>query len=284
LVLRNGKAVRKPSTRLNAGDVLEATWEPETIASDLTPVEGALEILFEDGDLLVLNKAPGVVVHPASAHRGVTLVHHVLFHLKSSTEFLQTSETRPGIVHRLDVGTSGVIVFAKRRSAQEFLSRQFKDRTVEKEYEAWVWGEPPRVGQFQSPIGRDRVYRTRMSSRTDAPRPALTRFERGIAFRVCSHMRLFPKTGRTHQLRVHLSEAGFPILNDPTYGKGRHRFPLPEPANQLLVENPHTFLHARRLRLTHPDGRILEWKAEPPSHFSKLLQILSDAASDTIRD
>lgn len=276
----NGERAAKASRKLRPGDVVSGELAPEE-PLDLAPVRGDLAILHEDESLLVLNKAQGIVVHPAAGHRGETLVHHLLHHFQSAPEFLETSPTRPGIVHRLDRGTSGVLLVAKSRAVHEALSKAFKLRHIKKEYEAIAWGVMKEKGVFESTIGRDPKNRKKMSSRAPEGREALTRWARARAFRHFTHVALFPHTGRTHQLRVHLSEARHPIVGDELYGRAPRGLALPAPLEEALRGATETFLHAKRLELAHPvTGKPLVFTAPRPERFENLLSLLErwDAA------
>lgn len=277
-VLRNGKSISKISQKLAAGDTISGEFVEQAAFLGMVPVAGDLDVIYEDADLMALNKAQGIVVHPAAGFRGATLVHHLLHYLKEPKEFLETSDTRPGIVHRLDRGTSGVLLIAKHRKAQETLSRHFKLRKIKKEYEAIAWGKVKAAGEFRSTMGRDVGDRKKMSSRTAKGREALTRFQTAEVFSHFSHVRLFPHTGRTHQLRVHLSEAGHPIVGDALYAKRstpKQIAALAPELRELLAGAKHTFLHARRLSLEHPTtGKLLEIEAPTPKNFLELLERL----------
>lgn len=277
LVHLNQQPVTKAATRLKMGDVVVLSLK-ETEQTHLSPIQGQLDILFEDEHLLVINKAQGVVVHPAAGHRGDTLVHHLLFYLGSSQEFTESSSFRPGIVHRLDRGTSGVLLVAKNRKIQDALSLQFKNREVKKEYEAIVWGMVKSAGVLRNAIGRDRVHRKKMSSKSSFKRPAETSYLPLHTFRHFTHLLVRPHTGRTHQIRVHLSEFSHSIVGDPLYGKGttQKRLHLLSPTLQKHFETvTMTFLHASSLEFTHPVTRSLHIiKAQRPASFDQFLEIL----------
>lgn len=269
----DGVVAEKPSLKVAPGARIDCAFEERT-ESKLEPVRGDLSVLFEDEVLLVLDKAPHVTVHPAPGTHDATLVHHLLHHLGNANELLEESDdpTRPGIVHRLDRGTSGCLVVAKTRPAQEKLSAQFKDRTVEKRYEAIAWGALPERGLWDSAIGRDRTNRKKMSSRSDQARPALTGFERLEAFGHAVHVGLSPKTGRTHQLRVHLAENGNPIVGDATYGGRVGKRALQEPLRARLERLDRPLLHAARLAFAHPvTGERMAFTAPLPEDFRQCL-------------
>jgi 23S rRNA pseudouridine1911/1915/1917 synthase len=273
----------KASQILTSGDQVSVTFH-EDQRLELTAVKGELEVLYEDSDLLVINKAQGVVVHPAQGHRGETLVHHLLYYFQNQPEFSSLSPVRPGIVHRLDRGTSGVILIAKNRSAQEGLCRGFKDRLMKKEYESLVWGKMKSSGgKFHSLIGRHVTDRKKMSAKTQEGREAVTRWQKEKTFDRFTHVRLLPETGRTHQLRVHLSEGGFAIVGDDLYGRrGSTRFQgLPPKIREALESVKYPFLHARSLTFSPPKtGESLHVEAARPKIFDQVLKLLEEFDCD----
>lgn len=274
----NSTIVTKASTKLREGDriVIQETEAEEKL--ELAPVPGDLDILYEDEALLVLNKAQDVVIHPAAGHKGNTLVHHLLHYFAEHPSFHSISPVRPGIVHRLDKGTSGVLVIAKNRQVQDHLSAQFKARTVEKQYECLVWGTVHRSGTLKNPIGRDRTHRKKMSSKTSTPRASETTFNPLHHFTHFSHLLVQPKTGRTHQIRVHLSEFGHSIVGDPLYGKGltsKREESLDPNITDFLKSIQLPFLHARSLSFAHPTtGERLSFTAARPDSFETFLELL----------
>lgn len=271
----NGEVIDKPSQKLKPEDVLDIEFNEQAPLS-LLPIEKQLTVLYEDEDLIVLNKEQGWVVHPASAHRGETLVHYLLYYFQNTADFAASAPLRPGIVHRLDRGTSGCLVVAKHRPALENLCKQFKDRTVEKEYEAIVWGRAKASGLIATAIGRHLSDRKRMSAKTRLGKEAQTRFETMALFNHFSWVRLLPKTGRTHQLRVHLSEAGHPMVGDILYGKKRDLSHFSEGLRALLQPIRYPFLHARRISFTQPTtGKRIMVEADLPESFQKVLAQLS---------
>jgi 23S rRNA pseudouridine1911/1915/1917 synthase len=229
-----------------------------------------LEILYDDADLVVVAKPAGMVVHPAVGHAGGTLVNALLHHVRGLSHAGGTD--RPGIVHRLDKGTSGVMVVARHDRAHRALARQFHDRTVEKEYVALVWGHPA-VGQiFDQPIGRDPRHRQRISSRARHARTATTVVTEVERLRELSVVRLTIQTGRTHQIRVHLSEAGFPVAGDRLYGGVRAHVPA---ALAGVAGLTRPFLHAARLAFAHPaDGRPMVFDAPLPAELVSIVDAL----------
>jgi 23S rRNA pseudouridine1911/1915/1917 synthase len=266
----NGAPTRS-SRRLKPSDSVEVGRIPN-VETKLRGEDVLLDIIYEDRDCLVINKAPGMVVHPAAGNVSGTLVNALLHHCPELKGI--GAEGRPGIVHRLDKDTSGVMVVAKNHGSLQMLSQQFKDRTVRKEYLALVWGKfEGESGIIDRPIGRHRSQRKKMSCRFaySKKREALTewnveqRFElkAGVrSTRWVSLCRLRPKTGRTHQIRVHLAELGHPVVGDKVYGW----HPKPDLQNSniisLLYNFPRQALHAEKLEITHPTtNRRIEFKA-----------------------
>jgi 23S rRNA pseudouridine1911/1915/1917 synthase len=256
----------KASTPVKAGQrfVIDIP-EPEpssAVAEDLP-----LTILYEDQDVVVIDKAAGMVVHPAAGHRTGTVVNALLHHVDDLSGI--GGQLRPGIVHRLDRGTSGVMVVAKNDTAHQELSRQFHDREVEKEYFALVWGTVHAGKRIDAPIGRDPGDRQKMSTRARRARSAVTRVTRAEHLKGVSLLQVTIATGRTHQIRVHLNAIGHPIVGDPTYG-GVHRHVANDVRAVQRLERP--FLHAARLVFTHPgDGRRMEFESPLPADLQTVL-------------
>jgi 23S rRNA pseudouridine1911/1915/1917 synthase len=256
----------RPSTPVRAGQVF-AIELPEPAAPRATPEDLPLAILYEDADLVVLDKPAGMVVHPAAGHESGTLVNALLHHVDDLSGI--GGELRPGIVHRLDRGTSGVMVVAKHDKAHQALARQFHDREVEKEYIALVWGVVQAGRRIDAPIGRDPSNRQKMSTRARRARSAVTRVTKATHLKGVSLLSVAIATGRTHQIRVHLSAIGHPIVGDPTYG-GVHRRVAHDLRAVQRLERP--FLHAGRLAFTHPsDGRRMEFTSPLPDDLQSIL-------------
>ena len=253
----------------------------QTVAIDLPePVEATpqaealpLPIVYQDKDLIVIDKPAGMVVHPAAGHASGTLVNALLHHVDDLSGI--GGEKRPGIVHRLDRGTSGLMVVAKNDAAHEELSRQFHDREVEKEYIALVWGEVQAGRRIDAPIGRDPVDRKKMSAKARRSREAVTRIVKAQKFGVVltlAHVAIH--TGRTHQIRVHLSAIGHPIVGDPLYGGVHRRVPGDLRAVTHLTR---PFLHAARLVITHPaEKRRMEFTSPLPDDLQHVLDELTE--------
>jgi 23S rRNA pseudouridine1911/1915/1917 synthase len=243
---------------------------PAPAASALAGESLPLDILYQDADVAVLNKPAGMVVHPGAGHASGTLVNALLHHLTDLSGI--GGELRPGIVHRLDRGTSGVMVIAKNDAAHHELARQFHDREVEKEYIALVWGVVQAGRRIDAAIGRDPVNRQKMSARAKHAREAVTRITRAHHMPGVTLCQVAIHTGRTHQIRVHLSAIGHPIVGDATYGGVHRRVPGDIRAVQRL-ERP--FLHAARLVFKHPrDQRRLEFIAPLPDDLQAVLDDL----------
>jgi 23S rRNA pseudouridine1911/1915/1917 synthase len=265
----NGSVV-KASHKIKPGDtvVLEI---PRAEPLALTPEAIPLEILYEDHEVLVLNKPAGLVVHPAPGHWSGTLVNGLLFHF-GATGGLSTigGKERPGLVHRLDKDTSGVMVVAKTDHTHRALSAQFKQHTITREYEALSWGVPKKPdGQIRLAIGRDVRERKKFSARTARPKESATGYRVVERFaKIASRVALRPLTGRTHQIRVHLTALGHPILGDPTYG-GRKVMALRD------IRIPRVMLHAKTLGFTHPGiGTYLEFTVPPPQDMDAVIEQL----------
>ena len=265
VTLTRVKAV-KPNTAVRDGDVIFITL-PEAVAATPAAEEIPLEVLFEDRDIIVINKPAGMVVHPGAGHSGGTLVNALLHHVNDLSGI--GGQLRPGIVHRLDKGTSGVMVVAKNDAAHQELARQFQDREVEKEYVALVWGLVHQRKRIDIPIGRDPVHREKISTRARRARSAVTRVTWARHVPGLSLLRIAIQTGRTHQIRVHLNAIGHPIVGDSLYGGVHRRVPHELRVLQRLTR---PFLHAERLAFTHPrTEESLEFKASLPDDLRAAL-------------
>lgn len=268
LVHVDGQAVDKPSHILAGGERVQAHL-PDPAPSHLEPEAIPLDVLYEDEHVLVINKAAGMVVHPGAGHRRGTVVHAALAHSPDIKGV--GGEKRPGVVHRLDKGTSGVLLLAKDDETHRFLQSQFKRRTVKKEYLALVDGHPPtRQGKVEAAIGRDPRYRQRMAvTNQTRGRPAQTTFYTVREFDHHQLLRLQPTSGRTHQLRVHLAFLGCPVVGDTTYGKA---------TPSLSVQRQ--MLHAWQLSLRLRRGASeREFRAPLPDDFARILRELDPTIS-----
>jgi 23S rRNA pseudouridine1911/1915/1917 synthase len=235
-----------------------------------------LEVVYQDRDVIVIDKPAGMVVHPAAGHSSGTLVNALLHHVSDLSGV--GGEKRPGIVHRLDRGTSGLMVVAKHDAAHAELARQFRDREVEKEYVALVWGVMQAGRRVDTPIGRDPVDRKKMSARARRSREAVTRIVGAEPFgRTLTLVRVAIQTGRTHQIRVHLSSIGHAIVGDPLYGGVRRRVPGDL---HVVTHLSRPFLHAARIAFKHPgDGRRMELTSPLPEDLQRVLDDLREQRS-----
>jgi 23S rRNA pseudouridine1911/1915/1917 synthase len=256
----------KANSDIRDGDVI-AVELPEPAAAGAAPEDLPLDILFDDADLVVVNKPAGMVVHPAAGNPSGTLVNALLHHVKDLSGI--GGEIRPGIVHRLDKGTSGVMVVAKNDDAHKELARQFHDREVEKEYVALAWGLVQQRKRINAAIGRDPKNRVKMSTRASRARSAVTRVTWARDLKGVTLLRVAIATGRTHQIRVHLSAIGHPIVGDALYGGVHRRVPHPLRAVTKLAR---PFLHAERIAFTHPRTKErLEFTAPLPADLEAVL-------------
>jgi 23S rRNA pseudouridine1911/1915/1917 synthase len=259
-------AAAKANTAVRDGDRITVDM-PEAVASAVAGEELPIEILYQDADVAVLNKPAGMVVHPAVGHSSGTLVNALLHHLTDLSGI--GGELRPGIVHRLDRGTSGVMVVAKNDAAHQELARQFHDREVEKEYIALVWGTVVAGRRIDAAIGRDPKDRQKMSARSKHARHAVSRITRAHPLPGLTLCQVAIQTGRTHQIRVHLSAIGHPIVGDSLYG-GIHRRVAGDIKAVQRLERP--FLHAARLAFTHPrEGHRVQFIAPLPEDLESVL-------------
>jgi 23S rRNA pseudouridine1911/1915/1917 synthase len=273
LVTRNG-ASAKPSEKVLAGDLLEVVLPPPPPPKPgIEAQEIPLSVLYEDEHLLALDKPAGLVVHPAVGHRDGTLVNALLFRSKQWAG----PADRPGLVHRLDKDTSGVLVIAKTEPALAKLGKAMKDRSLEKDYLAAVYGRPPvRKGRIDLGVLRDPRDRKRMTTSKSSGRPSSTLYEilgessgerAGLSLLKCTLV-----TGRTHQIRIHLKAIHLPIVGDPVYGSPRWKGIRDDALREACRTFPRQALHAWRLAFDHPvTGRRLTLVAPPPPDLSGLL-------------
>lgn len=259
----------KPSRIVKPGDEVRVSYE-EPPAPGVSAEDIPLDILYEDDDVVVLNKRAGMVVHPGAGNRAGTVVNALLHHVGELGSFPST--VRPGIVHRLDKDTSGVLITAKSEAVHEFLARQFRDRSLEKVYLAVVRGTPPRSdGTISAPLARDPRNRKRFTTVVDRGKPAETEYRVMRRFPGYALLSVHPSTGRTHQIRVHLRSIVCPILGDPIYGR-----------RDRLFADVGLMLHAYRLTIALPgDTSPRTFIAPIPDEFRKVLRALSDLPSGT---
>jgi 23S rRNA pseudouridine1911/1915/1917 synthase len=272
----NGE-IRPASYRVRGGDAVRVAV-PAPEPSHLTPEALPLTIIYEDRDLLVINKPPGLVVHPAPGHRGGTLLNALLHHCPDLAEIGEVS--RPGLVHRLDKDTSGLLVAAKTSLAHAALVRQFQAHAISKRYLALVWGRLPEIeGRIEKEVGRHPRERQKMSVHPRRGKAAVTFWRVRREFPgPLTLVELTPQTGRTHQLRVHLASLGHPVLGDATYGGGVSRLAGAPKLKGLRPLVRRQLLHAWQLGVTHPrTGEKMSWEAPLPEDFQRVLGYLENS-------
>jgi 23S rRNA pseudouridine1911/1915/1917 synthase len=270
-----GKTV-KPNTKVAGGETVqldvelrdEGDWQAEDLR---------LQVVYEDEDLLIIDKPADLVVHPAAGNEDGTLLNGLLYHLPQLQQI-----PRAGIVHRLDKDTTGLMVVAKTLEAQNRLVQQLQARTVSRQYVAVVVGAIPPQGKVDAPMGRDPFNRIRMAVLKSGGKEAITHFKRLARLGAMSLVRLNLETGRTHQIRVHMAHLGFPLLGDPLYGRRLPRLiDLDEEAAELVAHFPRQALHAERLSLVHPrTGETCTWQSPWPDDFAGLVQALGGPVHD----
>jgi len=265
-------AVQKKSYILSSGDVVRATF-PDERDADITPENIPIEIVYEDSDLLVVNKPQGMVVHPAPGNYSGTLVNALMYHVHDLSGI--NGVLRPGIVHRIDKNTSGLLMVAKNDKAHVSLAAQIKEHSFDRAYEAVVHGTPKEyTGDVSYSIGRSRADRKKMAafdpdSKLPGVRSALTHYSVIESFGRYSHLRLVLETGRTHQIRVHMKAIGHPVVGDDVYAS--------EKLESFGLKGQ--CLHAAMIGFVHPStGKHLEFEAELPEYFKKVLAKISSEA------
>ena len=258
----NGQSLKK-NYKLVGGETIAVTL-PELREVDLTPEDIPLDIIYEDADIIVVNKPRGMVVHPAAGNWNGTLVNALMFHCGDSLSGIN-GEHRPGIVHRIDKDTSGLLVVAKNDTAHQSLAAQIAAHTAHRGYEAIVVGSPRLdEGTVDKPIARHKTDRKKMAI-VEGGREAITHYRVLKRYRGYTHMAFTLKTGRTHQIRVHMASIGHPIIGDPVYGRKKDRFS--DIGGQCL--------HASHLTLTHPrTGEKMDFFAPLPAYFTDILDKL----------
>lgn len=273
--IRVAGSIKKPGYRVKEGDIITGEV-PEPVPVDLQPETLHCPVLFEDGNIIVVDKPAGMVVHPAPGHTRGTLVHGLIGHCPDLSGI--GGEMRPGIVHRLDKDTSGVLVVSKTQEAHNRLSRQFKERALSKKYLAIVHGRMQNEsGEIDLPIGRHPSDRKKMSVYTRSPRSAWTRWQVKELFADFSLLEIKIKTGRTHQIRVHCSALHHPIVGDPVYGGKAGRTYRKKDAYRLIKPIKRQMLHAWELGLNHPTTReYMVFQAPIPQDMAELLEGLRE--------
>ena len=260
-VTLNGKTVNKKAA-LKAGDTVEIIV-PEAVPLEAQAQEIPLDILYEDNDLLVVNKPKGMVVHPAAGNFEGTLVNALLAHCKGSLSGIG-GVMRPGIIHRIDKNTSGLLMVAKNDNSHKHLAAQIKEHSFVREYEAVVYGNVKNdEGTINAPIGRHPVHRKKMAVTDKNSKEAVTHYKVINRYNGFTHIRCKLETGRTHQIRVHMSYIGRPLAGDDVYGP-----------KKVIKELEGQCLHAKKLGFVHPNGKEMEFESELPEYFSVFLSKL----------
>ena len=261
----------KPKDKVSGSEMVELTISQKK-NNDWLGEDIPLKVVFEDADIIVLNKSVGMVTHPGAGNWSGTLANALLYYEPN----LATLD-RAGIVHRLDKNTSGLMVVAKNEKSQKNLVEQLQTHSVSREYSAIVYGHMVAGGTVDEPIGRDTKDRVKQAVSSNG-REAITHYRVKDRYQNHTHVKAILETGRTHQIRVHLSHIGYPLIGDPMYG-GKLRFPkkADEALKDALVNFKRQALHARKLTLTHPiSGKLMSWKAPLPEDMLALLDVLND--------
>ena len=260
-VLLNGKPINKKAS-VKIGDSVEITL-PEAIPLEAKAENIPLDILYEDNDLLVVNKPKGMVVHPAAGNYEGTLVNALLAHCGSSLSGIG-GVMRPGILHRIDKNTSGLLIVAKNDAAHNCLAAQIKEHSFTREYETVVYGNVKQdSGTVNQPIGRHPVKRKQMAVVYTNSKPAVTHYEVIARYNGFTHIRCGLETGRTHQIRVHMAYLGHPVAGDEVYGP-----------KKVIKELGGQCLHAKKVGFIHPNGEYMEFSSDLPDYFKKFLNKL----------
>src|SRR5688572_25396332 len=274
-VLVNAKAA-KPSYKLHDGDEIDVDLV-EAPVERFEPEDIPLDIVYEDEFLAVINKPAGMVVHPGAGVSSGTLANAIAWHFKADTTSHLGGSDRVGIVHRLDKDTSGLILVAKDEKTHEALAEQFRTRTVEKSYIALVHGSPrENKGTIDRPIARDRWHRTKMTVAANG-REALSIWKVRQRFEKFTLLDVEIKTGRTHQIRVHLASRNHPVVGDATYNEGRDNTIADNEIKKAIQKLGRQFLHAERLSFTHPQTRVrLAFESPLPEQLDTFLKLLQN--------
>ncbi len=253
----------KNSYIIKENDIIEVN-EIEEKQITASPEKIDLNIVYEDDDIIVVNKQNGLVVHPAPGNPSGTLVNGLMYHSKNLSKV--NGEFRPGIVHRIDAYTTGLLVIAKNDYAHEFLAKQLEEKTTHRKYVALVWGVIKNdTGTIDAPIGRDKKDRKKMSVTSENSKDAITHFKVLERYKNATLIELQLETGRTHQIRVHMNYIGYPIVNDPVYG------------GRKIIDNTGQCLHAKELGFIHPTTKkYMCFDSELPNEFVNILNIFKE--------
>ena len=267
---------QKPSLKLKGGEEISVTIPPP-VPTEAEAEHIPLDILHEDGDVIVINKAAGMTVHPGAGQWSGTLVNALIGHCGDLSGI--GGELRPGIVHRIDKDTSGILVVAKNDRAHQSLANQFKEHTVKRLYVALIFGSPRQdTGRIEEAIGRHPVDRKKMSGKARHGKRAVTHWKVLARYGSITMVRLRLETGRTHQIRVHLSEAGFPLVGDEVYGGGSRLANIPDTALRKLIRDLNRqALHAMTLGFIHPaGGDYREFTVDIPEDMARIIGYLEE--------
>lgn len=258
----NGNSVKK-SYILSIGDEIDI-GEYEEDVMDAKPVKMDLDIVYEDDDVIVVNKPNGLVVHPAPGNYDNTLVNGLMYHSKNLSKV--NGEFRPGIVHRIDAYTTGLLMVAKNDESHFYLAKQLEEKTTTRKYIALVWGIiKESTGTIDAPIGRDKTDRKKMCVTAENSKEAITNFKVLERYKNATLVELSLKTGRTHQIRVHMNYIGHPVVNDPVYGRRK------------LIDETGQCLHAKTLGFVHPKtNEYMEFDSKLPECFINILNQFKD--------
>ena len=248
----------KTSYLLKKGDVIKIKDYVEE--TNVLPEKMDLDIVYEDDDIIIINKGNGIVVHPAIGNNSGTLVNGLMYHSKSLSTI--NGEFRPGIVHRIDAYTTGLLMVAKNDMAHKFLAEQLQNKTTTRKYIALVWGVIKNdTGTIDAPIGRDAADRKKMAVTPTNSKPSITHFKVLERYKDATLIELTLETGRTHQIRVHMSYIGYPVVNDPVYGRRK------------LIDNTGQCLHAKTIGFIHPTThKYMEFTSELPKCFTNIIE------------
>lgn len=251
----NGKNI-KSGYLIKQNDIIDVNLEDTT--TNIVPEKMDLDIVYEDQDVIVVNKANGVVVHPALGHYNKTLVNGLLYHSQTLSD--KNGEFRPGIIHRIDANTTGLLMIAKTNKAHEFLAHQLEQKSTHRKYIALVWGNITEdSGSIDAPIGRDPKDRKKMAVVANGKK-AITHFKVLERYKKATLIEVILETGRTHQIRVHMNYINHPVVNDNVYGRRK------------LIDDTGQCLHAKELGFVHPNGKYMEFTSQLPDCFLNILK------------
>lgn len=282
VLVNEGKV--KPSYKVQPNDKIKVFYEVKEELK-IEPEDIPLMIVYEDDDIIVIDKPPGIIVHPARGHNSGTLVNALLYHCGILPES-KSSKIRPGVIHRLDKDTTGLLVFAKTDFALSFLGKELEKRNFNREYYALVWGKLPfKKGIIEAPIGRDTIDRKKMAVTPFNSKKAITSFSLVKEYPLVSLIKLKLLTGRTHQIRVHLDHYGHPVVGDPDYGTGYYQKFIENEkdyqlAKEIMKRAKRQMLHAYLLGFLHPKTKkYIEFISDLPQDFKELLLFLESYES-----